>query len=52
MNWPNRLTMLRIFLIPACVWLQLTDRYPWALGVFCLACLTDFLEGRRSFVGL
>ena len=45
MNLPNRLTLTRIFLIPVCVFLQLTDRYPWALGVFLAACLTDFLDG-------
>ena len=45
MNLPNRLTLLRILLIPACVALQSADLYPWALGVFCLACLTDFLDG-------
>ncbi len=45
MNLPNRLTLLRILMIPACVVLQALDLYPWALGVFCCACLTDFLDG-------
>ena len=45
MNLPNRLTIIRICLIPVCVFLQSADLYPWALGVFCLACLTDFLDG-------
>ena len=45
MNLPNRLTMLRILLIPVCVFLQLEEMYPWALGVFCAACVTDFLDG-------
>ena len=45
MNLPNRLTILRILLIPVCVFLQSEDMYPWALGVFCAACLTDFLDG-------
>ena len=45
MNLPNRLTLFRICLIPVCVVLQSADLYPWALGVFCLACLTDFLDG-------
>lgn len=45
MNLPNRLTLFRICLIPVCVFLQSVDLYPWALGVFCLACLTDFLDG-------
>ena len=45
MNLPNRLTCLRIALIPVCLLL-------WALGlawasaiVFALACVTDFLDG-------
>ena len=46
MNLPNRLTIIRICLIPVCVFLQSADLYPWALGVFCLACLTDFLDGQ------
>lgn len=48
MNLPNRLSILRIAMIPLCVGLMyvgtpLTD---WiALGVFLLACFTDFLDG-------
>ena len=45
MNLPNRLTMLRILLIPVCVFLQLEEMYPWALGVFCAACVTDIRDG-------
>ncbi len=45
MNLPNRLTLLRICLIPVCVCFQLLDMYPWALGVFLAAAFTDFLDG-------
>ena len=51
MNWPNRLTMLRIFMIPIFVTLMfLTPAYTWcryvAAGVFIAACLTDLLDGK------
>ncbi len=45
MNLPNRLTILRILLIPVLVTLQLLGMYPWALAVFLAAALTDFLDG-------
>ena len=47
LNWPNRLSLLRIFLIPFCVaLLQFPQRACRiaALLVFCLAALTDFLD--------
>lgn len=51
MNWPNRLTMLRVFMIPIFVTLMfLTPAYTWcryvAAGVFIAACLTDLLDGK------
>jgi CDP-diacylglycerol--glycerol-3-phosphate 3-phosphatidyltransferase len=51
MNWPNRLTMLRVFMIPVfIVLLMLAPVYEWtryaAAGVFILACLTDLLDGK------
>ena len=45
MNLPNRLTVLRILLIPVVVTLQLLEMYPWALAVFLAAAFTDFLDG-------
>ncbi|MBR6322383.1 MAG: CDP-diacylglycerol--glycerol-3-phosphate 3-phosphatidyltransferase [Lachnospiraceae bacterium] len=51
MNLPNRLTILRVCLIPVFVVLLMLDqRFPWAnyaaLGVFILASITDFFDGR------
>ena len=46
MNLPNRLTMLRILLIPVCCALIALKEYAWAAGVFAVAALTDFLDGR------
>lgn len=46
MNLPNKLTLFRVFLVPVFVFLLLTG-YQWAaLGVFFLACFTDFADGR------
>ena len=49
MNLPNKLTMLRIILIPAFLVLVLVDRIPmhylWSLIVFLAACITDTLDG-------
>ena len=48
MNLPNTLTLARIFLTPVMVLLTQMDLYPWALAVFCLAALTDALDGRLA----
>ena len=49
MNLPNKLTMLRILMIPLFVVFALIQRQ-WAqylaLLIYILACLTDFLDGR------
>lgn len=46
LNWPNRLSLLRVALIPLCVaLLQFPPCRPAALAVFCLAAFTDFLDG-------
>lgn len=51
MNLPNKLTMLRIFLVPIFVFLLLNPLFGAAnkwivLGIFCVACFTDFLDGK------
>ncbi len=45
MGLPNWLTILRILLIPVFVTLLVYRRAGWALLVFCLASLTDLLDG-------
>ena len=50
MNLPNKLTILRILLVPM-LWIfmlipGIPYAYLWALGVFMLASLTDLLDGR------
>ncbi len=51
MNLPNRLTILRVCLIPVfIVFLMLDETLSWAryaaVGVFAAACITDFFDGR------
>ncbi len=48
MTTANKLTLLRVVMIPAflillCIWFP--GHKFWALGVFILACLTDFADG-------
>lgn len=49
MNLPNKLTMLRIILIPVFLVFVTVEtipyRYLWAFLVFALACVTDYLDG-------
>ena len=50
MNLPNKLTMLRVILIPFFVFFMLTDLVPYsgliALAIFIAASITDFLDGK------
>ncbi len=52
MNLPNKLTLLRIILVPFFVAFLLTDKIPlnniWAMLVFIIASLTDFFDGRYA----
>lgn len=45
MNLPNKLTLIRILLVPVCMALMLTEHFYIALGVFVIASITDFLDG-------
>ena len=45
MNLPNKLTILRVALIPLCVGLTLLNWHVPAAMFFVAACLTDFLDG-------
>lgn len=45
MNWPNRLTILRMILVPVFMALMLTGHSVIALIVFIVASLTDSLDG-------
>ncbi len=58
MNLPNKLTVLRVIMVPFFVLFMLTDigNHPankWiALVIFCVASLTDMLDGKiaREYV--
>ena len=48
MNWPNRLSLIRVFCIPVITLLLYlsSPAAKWAAAVvFALACFTDFLDG-------
>ncbi len=51
MNLPNKLTVLRVIMVPFFVFFMLTDvggaANKWiALAIFCVASLTDLLDGK------
>lgn len=56
MNLPNRLTLLRMVLVPFLVLFLLCDAIPfsylWALLVFVAASLTDFFDGKIAVTGI
>ena len=48
MNTANKLTMLRVIMIPAflvVVYWGFPGSTYWALGIYVVACLTDWLDG-------
>lgn len=52
MNTPNKLTMLRIFMVPVFMVLLMIKAIPYhmifALGVFILASITDLIDGKLA----
>lgn len=50
MNLPNKLTVLRLILIPFYVFFEMTDLFPFsshiAMVIFIAACLTDTFDGK------
>ncbi len=45
MNLPNKLTVIRMILVPVCMALILLEYNYIAVVVFSIACLTDFFDG-------
>ncbi len=49
MNLPNKISLVRIFLIPVMIFFYLADFVPYgkivALAIFIIACCTDFIDG-------
>lgn len=53
MNLPNKLTMIRIFLVPLFIlFMAIEPNFEWsksvALGIFIVASITDYLDGYLS----
>lgn len=42
---PNHLTVARIILTPFVLWMMWIENWPWAVGLFLFAALTDALDG-------
>ena len=52
MNLANKLTLMRVILVPFFVAFMLIDAIPlnylWALLVFAIASITDMLDGKNK----
>ena len=46
MNLPNKLTILRVIMVPFFIWAFLKEEYLIATLIFCLASVTDALDGQ------
>ncbi|MDU1265957.1 MAG: CDP-alcohol phosphatidyltransferase family protein, partial [Peptostreptococcus sp.] len=49
MNLPNKLTVLRICMVPLfvlCMYLPISSKYIIAMIIFALASITDMLDGK------
>jgi CDP-diacylglycerol--glycerol-3-phosphate 3-phosphatidyltransferase len=45
---PNHLTVLRMVLTPAVLWMLWIENWPWAFGLFLLAATTDAWDGAMA----
>lgn len=48
MNTPNKLTLLRVIMVPIFMWTIITGYYAAAVVIFVLASLTDQLDGHLA----
>ena len=48
MNTPNKLTLLRVIMVPIFIWAITSRFYIAAIVIFALASLTDQLDGHLA----
>lgn len=52
LNWPNRISLMRLMLVPPFVLLLLNMDWPparyWALGIFIFMAVSDFVDGQLA----
>jgi len=44
-NIPNLISVVRLLLVPLCVWLMISEAYGWAFITFMTAGASDGLDG-------